>query len=138
MLDSVWDDQNACDWSTLQSSPLPALCERLDVFDAEVSVVLGEYVAVYDSNIKKKPKDVFVVLPALQANMVVASQLIIVINTSHVFIVQGNRLQTVHCCSSAIFLITCTSMVGSPLVAATVTALLSCHTLTVKLWYCRV
>ena len=46
------------------------LCVKgLDVFNAEISVVLGEYVAVYDSNIKKKPKDVVVVLPALQANV---------------------------------------------------------------------
>jgi len=89
----------------LSNQVLCQLCAKgLDVFDAEVSVVLGKYVAVYDSNIKKKPKGVFVVLPALQANVVVASELIIVINTSHVFIVQGNRLRTVHCCSSAIFL----------------------------------
>ena len=46
----------------------------------------AEYVAVYDSHIKEKPKDVFVVLPALQSYVVIAPQLIILIHTSHVFI----------------------------------------------------
>ena len=59
-------------------------------------------VAVYDSHIKEKPKDVFVVLPELQLNMVIAPQLIILIHTSNVFIVQGNGLRTIHWCSSAI------------------------------------
>ena len=58
----------------------------LDIFDVEVSVVPAEYVAVYDSHIKEKPKDVFVVLPALQSYVVMAPQLIILIHTSHVFI----------------------------------------------------
>ena len=59
------------------------------------------------------------------------------ISVTHVFIVQGNRLWTVHCCLNT-FLVMCTSMVRSPLVAATVTAVLSGPTLTVKLWCCRV
>ena len=79
--------------AVLSDQTLCQLCAKgLDVFDVEISVVLGQYVAVYDSNIKKKPKYVLVVLPALEANMVIASQLIVVVDTSH-----GNSLSVDRC-----------------------------------------
>lgn len=65
------------------SDPLPAavhrnklLCkaysELLEVVHSQVCVVFAQYVAVGDSQIKYKPKDAFVIFPALQPDVVIS------------------------------------------------------------------
>ena len=66
--------------------------EGPNIWDTEISELLAKNEAVCNANIEQKPKNVFVTLSALESDMVVSSQLVVVVHWSHVLVVEHNTL----------------------------------------------
>ena len=44
-------------------------------------------VTICDCEIKQEPGNIFIIFSALQSNIIIASQLVVLVNTSHVLVV---------------------------------------------------
>ena len=53
-----------------------------------------EDVWVCQADLKEEPEDVAVEFPALQVNMIILAQLVVLVHTSHVLVVELHRLGT--------------------------------------------
>lgn len=68
--------------------------ECFETVNSQICVLFAQNKTVCDGQIKKKPENVLVIFATFEAHVVVTSQLIIVIHTTHVLVVDGDRQRT--------------------------------------------